>query len=152
MCKFNLENMKIIKIALIIGGLLFMGLIVVFVLMPVTGSKKSAQESANNAKIISSMSTIWVGAELYFEENGSYKGFDCYSSYSVISECNSIKNITGVKPIVFASEDKHCSYVLLLDKKTYYCIDSTGTKIETTINPNKIGYCDSITFVCPTGK
>ena len=141
--------MKIIKTALIIGGLLFIGLIVVFILMPIMGSKKSAQESANNARITSSMSTIQTGAELYFEENGSYEGFNCNSRDSVIYECNDIKNITGVKPIIFASGSKYCLYIQLLNKGSYYCIDSMGTKTETTINPNKTGYCNGTTFICP---
>ena len=102
--------------------------------------------------VISNMHGLIQKAEFYYDDNKeSYTGFSCKSNDTVSRNCNEIKKIRGIAPTIYAQGDKYCFYIRLFSGD-YYCIDSNGKALKTTINPSCPGYCNGITFVCPPAK
>lgn len=106
-----------------------------------------------DAIIKSNMDMLRVDAEFYYDNNlpNGYIGLNCDYEY-VSMRCTAIANYVK-RPTIWVTKDKYCAYTnLKVAKNHYYCVDSNGTAIETSINPGSSNYCDGITFVCPSAK
>lgn len=113
-------------------------------------SLMGAQLKAQDAKIKADMSRMRVAAEVIYQDNhSSYLTVSCQKDKEIQTLCESIKEVTGAEPVIYQSKDKYCAYVKLTSENTYFCVDSQGPSVESSINPGKRGYCDGITFVCP---
>jgi len=110
--------------------------------------KISPVENPQDFNVIVKMSDIRVMAEIYEGKTGSYDGFSCNATRELSKLCDDIKQIVGVRPTINAQGNKYCSYVKLKKEGKYYCIDSAGKALKTTINPSG-GYCSSTSFRCP---
>ncbi len=111
-------------------------------------SLESASIKANNAKIISNLSSLRAEAELYFDSKGNYGGKTSggcavsgtiFNSPRIANLLNEIKNIQiqenlQGKTACFSNKDAYAITTPLLDVgdgQKYFCVDSAGTARET---------------------
>ena len=128
----------------------------------------------NTSIVVSSMEFIQMLVNNYYrwDIHDSYPEFSCDTKIDNIEirpYCDSVAENAGMyedmEPIIHSSKEAYCIYVQLpegLPTGDYHCVDSQksskttvfpeGNSISTQINPSGKGYCDGITFVCPSRK
>lgn len=104
---------------------------------------------AQDVNIKSLMTHIEYTAEWIATDKGdSYISVNCQNKEIKII-CDRVKEHTGVEPVIHQSKDEYCAYTKLTSEDKYFCVDSQGSRNESSINPGNRGYCNGITFVCP---
>jgi len=107
--------------------------------------------------IIERMDAISNTAEYLFYTSQDYRNIKCENTQYFKYSCDEIEKYISSKPTIRSSKKAYCAYVKIPaelsimppDQITYYCVDGVGTKNISTFSPNKINYCDGITFKCP---
>lgn len=118
--------------------------------------KKFSCRPAKDAVIEADMAQIRIQAELIYTGKGNYSDLKYYpGGNSEIDKLGEEIAHCGGALIIEKTSDEYCIYSLLTStsqegKKRWYCIDSTGYTVRTTIDPSQAGYCDGVNnFVCP---
>lgn len=142
----NFPKIKYILIGILGLIVVFVGLIVYF-----TSPWEPGRPVTPEAETMADMAQIQGIAEQIYLQNKTYSDLSCGYDERMTTLCNNIEKRVGMRPIIHTFQDKYCAYVKL-NINEYYCMDSTGSRLKTTTNPSDLGYCDGITFVCPTGK
>lgn len=112
-------------------------------------STSSGETIAKEARIKSDMLQLRTVAEIIYDWKSGYSNFNCNNS-KVKPICESISEEAGAKPVIFAFQNDYCAFVTLPVQGYYYCVDSSSSPKVVT-NPNRTGYCDGRTFICPSG-
>ncbi len=112
---------------------------------------------AREARITSDLDQARSIAEVIYARDNAYSllcsgnefnGDD--KDYGVgLSLINNDISQLGSKITCYASNVNYCAFTDL-DNNSWYCIDSVGRALETNIYPGSSGYCDGITFKCPS--
>ncbi len=110
-------------------------------------STASARSRAKEAIIKSDIVHFRSIAEMIYIWDSSYANFSCDNS-EVKPICETISELTGSKPIIYASKEDYCAFAQLPIKGYYFCVSSEGATRITT-NPEISCFCDGKTFVCP---
>jgi len=147
MFKKNKKGFTLIELLLTITIILLVASLVVIGTFDV---RKKGQDKRIGAE----MDQIRKGAELYKDQNGGvYTGLSCSSVGLISALCVDIEHYNDEGDLIIQVSsigDKYCAYTPLSSSSSrWYCIDSEGKSVETSINPSGSGYCTSTTFVCP---
>ena len=138
------------KVGYILIGIL--GLLVVFVILMVLffgdSSLFHGPGVSNEAKAEAAMAQIQAKAEQIYSGNQMYTVLSCVYDEVMMTLCRDVEKRIGVQPTFRLLEDKYCAYIKL-DVNRYYCMDSAGSRLESTTDPSGSGYCDGKTFNCP---
>jgi len=109
-----------------------------------------ATHSSSSPAASAALDQLRAKAETIKDEENSYSNFSC--AYDDITKelCVEIERRIKMKPVIHKTTDEYCAYIKLIKSfKEYFCVDSTGHRGYTSINPSGIGYCDGQTFICP---
>ena len=138
---------KLLFVLIGILGIFFVPAIFSFIVLT---SLKGAQDRITDVRIMSSMSQIQRAAVMiYYEEGESYSGVNCFHP-EIVSACQEIKEKVGMEPVIHSSPDAYCAYVKMKGSR-YWCVDSQNELLlNIKTDPGQKGYCDGITFVCPS--
>ena len=116
----------------------------------------SSRQEAKDSHIMADMTMLRVAAEIIsMDEGDSYAGFNCQHR-DVKPVCDSIREYAGTWPDTHSSVNEFCAWIKLNSKEDgktkYVCIDERGLLNKVTTNPGQRGFCDGISFVCPSDE
>ena len=96
-----------------------------------------------NASIRANLSSVVINSGVYFDTNSNFTGFCATSGFT-----NSQTAITnaGGSAICNATSTSMCSCSTLVGTTDTFCVDSTGTKKETSVAC--VTECPSISAIC----
>lgn len=130
-----------------IDVLSLVALFVIFVVMP-NPPRPSLPRWEIRVKVESAMFQIRVEAEIIKNVTGGYSLLSCDYNHEMRNLCDDIEKLVGSKITIHSTEEAYCAYIKLASQE-YYCVDNTLVIRRATTNPNRLGYCDGITFICP---
>jgi hypothetical protein len=120
----------------------------VFGLMNVS---EASRETALDWRIKTAMGQYRSFAEISNANHGDYSKVGTETDFIALKM--DILDQGGTKFFVATSTDgsEYCVHVKLREIPDFYCIDSVNfSSIQTYIDPGQMGYCNGITFECPT--
>ena len=111
-----------------------------------------ARSRAKDARVKANIAQIRSMAELIYS-NAGYSQLSCdYSDnryFGISRLCEDISDTVGDSPTIFASYNNYCVFARSTIEGYYFCVDSRSGTIRTTENPQRDGFCNGRTFVCP---
>jgi len=114
----------------------------------VSGNDNSLQNlNDNDLDTASYMDFMRSTAELIYVADNGYQNFNCNNA-QMQSDCSKVEKYSGAEPTFHSIQTAYCTYVKL--SSGYYCIDSNGNSLKTSINPGTTGNCLGQSYKCPT--
>lgn len=129
---------------------LILGISFITLLTSVFSVGAASRTRSKDVRISADMNQMRSAAQIIESNEDSYLSVNCEGNKDISSLCDDIEKQTGIKPVIHSSEKAYCAYTVLLDQQGYYCINSDLLAIKTYIPPGEEGYCNGITFSCPT--
>jgi len=122
---------------------LFLGGVVLFILFR-AGTKCVPPETADSHIRVNLGRLRFVASEIY-SQDGNYNKLTL-NHPEVNSIARKIQSVCG-KLILYKNTSRFCAYSRLPIKQSWYCVDSKGTAIQTSINPSTT--CNKKNYECP---
>lgn len=109
------------------------------------------KQEHSNGRIMANVSQLRTEAEFIYSRDGSYNNFKYKpGGNSRIDRMGDDINSLGGALTITNSDQEYCIYTPLVNVRKWFCVDSSGRSLITTINPSISGYCDKINnFRCP---